>query len=425
MRFDAAEPLVELPPVDVAVVGGGVVGVACAWALAGRGLTVAVLEKDRIGHGCSYGNAGWLTPSLSLPLAQPGMIWKSLTWLLDPESPLYIEPRLDPGLLRWLLGFLWASRSRAFWRGVPSMIELSIASVRAWEELAQRSGQSFGFERHGLLSVYETARAFERGKKMADRLAAYGIPSEIWTPDQVREREPAIVGKQVGACFFPQDGHCEPFAAVEALAAAARERGVLFYEGAELFAVDREASRVVRLRTTRGAIRLREVVLATGAESGAVGRLFGWKLPILGAKGYSLVIPRLRHHPGRSIYLTERKIAVNPHRDRLRLGGTLELVRSDLTIHRRRVRAILAGASALLDLPEPLVVHELWRGLRPCAPDGLPLIGRARGGSNVWLATGHQMAGLKTAPATGELLADLILGSKPAIDPMPFRADRY
>lgn len=400
-------------------------GVACAWAVAQRGLSVAVLERGHIGSGCSYGNAGWLTPSLALPLAQPGTTAKAFRWLFDPESPLYIEPRLDPALFRWLLGFLWASREKPFWKAAPALLELSRASVQAWEELAARSSIPFGFERHGLVSVYENPRAFDRGRRMAEKLAQFGIPSAVWSSDEVREREPAVVGRQVGACFFPEDAHCEPFAAVQALAEEARQRGVTFLEQTELYGVDQRNGVVERLRTTRGALRPRHVVLATGADSAVVGRLFGLKLPILGAKGYTLLVPRLRHHPKRSIYLTERKIAVNPHRDCLRLGGTLELVQGDLSVRRRRVQAILKGASGMLELPEPLEILGLWRGLRPCSPDGLPLIGRARGYQNLWLATGHQMAGLKTAPATGELLADLLTETAPRIDPRPFRADRY
>ena len=124
------------------------------------------------------------------------------------------------------------------------------------------------------------------------------------------------------------------------------------------------------------------------------------------------------------MYLVERKIAVNPHRDALRIAGTLELVRDDFSINARRVDVILRGAKGMLNIEET-APREIWRGLRPCTPDGMPLIGRARGRGDVWLATGHQMAGLKTAPGTGLLLAQLMTGETPRFDPEPFRADRY
>ena len=154
-------------------------------------------------------------------------------------------------------------------------------------------------------------------------------------------------------------------------------------------------------------------------------RVHPFRLPVIGAKGYSLVLPPANPHPKRSIYLIERKVAVNPHRDALRIAGTLELVRNDFSINTRRVDVIVRGAKAMLNIGEAPVAREIWRGLRPCTPDGMPAIGRARGRGDVWLATGHQMTGLKTAPGTGLLLAQLMTGETPRFDPEPFRADRY
>src|SRR6185436_11626636 len=149
---------------DVAIIGGGVIGVAVARELARRGVQVAVLERDRVGHGCSFGNAGWLTPSQATPLANPNMLFKSFKWMLDPESPLYIQPRLDPSYLRWLAGFLLSSRRGKFERGTAALVELCRVSVDLWEALAKRRAVSFGFERHGLLAVYENAAAIEAAR---------------------------------------------------------------------------------------------------------------------------------------------------------------------------------------------------------------------------------------------------------------------
>jgi len=417
---------VPLPAsIDVAIVGGGVVGLAVALELARRGTAVAVLERGRLGQGCSYGNAGWLTPSLAVPLPAPGMLFKSLGWMLDPESPLYIQPRLDPTLARWLIGFLLATRRSRFVPGVEALVGLCRASVDLWEELSQQPGCEFGFERHGLLCVYENAKSLAAAQAAAQLTQSFGVRHEVWTREQVKEAEPAIVGAQVGALFYPDDAHCEPYRAVLALAGEARRAGVLICENAEVYGAEASDGRVTRLRTTRGELQTKEVVLAAGAWCEDLGRLLGKRVPILGAKGYSLLVPRLDPHPRRSIYLAERKVAINPHEHALRIAGTLELVKGDLSINQRRVAAIVRGAQGLLALPEKLDILELWRGLRPCTPDGMPLIGRARSSKNLWLATGHQMTGLKTATGTGRLLAQLMTGEKPSFDPKPFRADRY
>ena len=416
--------MTESSSADVAIVGGGIVGVACARELARRGASVVVLERDRIGHGCSFGNAGWLTPSQAFPLANPHLLFKSFRWMLDPDSPLYVQPRVDPGYLRWLAGFLLASRRARFERNTEALVTLCRASVDLWEAVAGRSARDFGFARRGLLAVYETAAGFEAAANAIGLVARAGVRAESWTADEVRAREPAIAGPQVGGYFFPDDAHCEPYGAVCALADEAAADGVRFVEGADVFAIDGAASSR-QLITTRGRFRARQVVLAAGSWSEPLGRLLDLRVPILGAKGYSLLLPRTEPHPSRAIYLTERKIAVTPHADALRIAGTLELVRHDFSVNRRRVDVILRSAAGLLRLGDPPVVREVWRGLRPCAPDGMPLIGRARGRSDVWLATGHQMTGLKTAPGTGLLLAQLMSGETPSVDPEPFRADRY
>jgi D-amino-acid dehydrogenase len=414
---------------DVAIVGGGVVGVACALELARRGAAVAVLERDRIGHGCSYGNAGWLTPSLALPLPAPGLVGKATKWLLDPDSPFYIAPRLDPGLALWLLRFLAATGRARFERGTAALVALARSSVSWWERFAATSPEPFGFEKLGLVAIYEHEEEIAAARAHAERMARLGIPSERWSAEELRAREPAVVGPQVGAWYFPDDAQCEPYAAVVALAGEARRAGADLVEDAEVFGVERAGDRIAALASTAGRFAAGEVVVATGAWSKRFGRLVRLRLPVLGAKGYTLLVPRGAAHPRRSLMLAERKLALNPHRDTLRISGTLELVDEDLSITARRVRAIVAAARGMVALSDPLPPHALWRGLRPCTPDGLPLVGRARRGrgrfANLWLATGHQMTGLKTAPATGLLLAQLLAGEPPSFDPAPFRADRY
>ena len=416
----------ELPrSADVVIAGGGVVGVACAVELARRGAQVLVLERDRIGAGCSFGNAGWLTPSQAVPLANPGMLLKSFGWLFDPESPLYIQPRFDPVLFRWLAGFLAASRRGKYERGAKALLELCRVSVDLWEEVAKRSAEPFGFERAGLLSVYEKKDSLAAAHGAIELLRENGIAADPWSTEEIREREPAILGEQVGGWFFPDDAHCEPYPAVRALAAEARGLGVRFAEQTELFHISADNNGPRRLETTRGTFSADRLVVATGPWSEAVGKLLDLRIPILGAKGYSILLPRAEPQPRRSIYLIERKIAVNPHADALRIAGTLELVRNDFSINRRRLNVILRGAQGMLGIGEEPKIREIWRGLRPCTPDGMPLIGRARGRGDLWLATGHQMTGLKTATGTGLLLAQLMTGESPRFDPEPFRADRY
>ncbi len=307
-----------------------------------------------------------------------------------------------------------------------ALVELCRVSVDMWEDFERRAAESFGFERHGLLAVYEKPESFDAAHTSNELVARAGVKVERWSADQVHEREPAIVGAQVGGYYFPDDAHCKPYEAVRALAAEARAAGVTFVEGAEVFKISPASGNSRRtLSTTHGDFTAEKILLAAGSWSEDLGKMLDLRVPILGAKGYSMLLPKANPHPKSSIYLIERKVAVNPHKDALRISGTLELVKNDFSINQRRVNVILRGAKGMLNIGETPVVHDLWRGLRPCTPDGMPLIGKAKGRGDVWLATGHQMAGLKTAPATGVLLAQLMTGEKPSFNPEPFRADRF
>ena len=286
---------------DVLIVGGGVIGVACAHELAKRGATVTVVERDRIGHGCSFGNAGWLTPSQAVPLANPSMIFKSFRWMLDPESPLYIQPRLDPGYVRWLIEFLLASRRSRFEPGAQALVQLCIASVDMWEALARRAPAFTSFERHGLLAVYEKEESFNSAAASNELVQRAGVRVERWSAEDVRRREPAIVGPTVGGYFFPDDAQCKPYEAVRVLADEAMAAGVRFVEDAEVYTVSERSAHHRRIvHTTAGDFSGDQIVLAVGSWSEAIGRMLGLRIPVLGAKGYSLLLPKANPHPIRS-----------------------------------------------------------------------------------------------------------------------------
>lgn len=397
---------------DAVVVGAGAVGLGCACALAQAGLRVWVLERDRPGAGASWANAGWVVPSHSVPLAEPGVVRRGLRWVLDPESPLYVPLRLERDLWSWLWHFRRASTPSHVRRTVPVLVHLQLRSVELYEQLA-RGGLEFGWRRTGSLSAFLDPREFRAFVDELELLRKEGIAAEVLDSRAAREREPLLRGEVAGGVYFPGDAHLDPARLVQALVRRAVQLGVEVSSGVQV-RLDRRG-RVVLVALDGREVRPAAVVVAAGAWSAPLLRQAGVRIPVVPAKGHSVTLSG-RPLPKSPVMLSEARVAVTPLANgegapRLRLAGTLELGVWTDHANPRRVAAIRRAASRYLDVdPDG---GEVWTGLRPCTPDGLPVVGRPRGVDNLVVATGHGTLGISLAAVTGELVAQVVSGERP------------
>jgi D-amino-acid dehydrogenase len=411
--------------VDVLVLGGGIIGSSVAHELQSSGRQVVLMDKGQPGFGCSYGNAGWMTPCFSMPLPQPGMFWKSVGWLFNPESPLRIKPELSWNLLRWLLAFLTAMTTKKMKKSVEVLTEISKFSLEFYAALAKRNTNSFGFDQKGLLMVSATDEGLAAAKLEMNLMAERGIEGRFLTREEVLALEPALKPLIKGGVYFPTEAHGEPLAIVQAIVKEFEAMGGQLSPNTEAFDFTFENGKIKYVHTTHGVFAPKEVVLALGNWSPGFAKRLGVRVPILGGKGYSMIIEDFEKKPKLPIMILERKIAVTPRADSVRIAGTLELVNQDFEITPRRLNAIRRGAAEYLHLAEDPVVREIWRGLRPCTPDGVPMIGRSKKWGNLVYCTGHQMLGLQSAPGSAKVCADLMLGRTTFVDTKPFDPARY
>ncbi|MCS7187719.1 MAG: FAD-dependent oxidoreductase [Armatimonadota bacterium] len=408
---------------DVLVIGGGIIGVCTAYYLAERGVNVTLIERDEICSGASYGNAGLIVPSHSVPLSAPGVVAKGLKWLLNPESPLYIRFRLDFDLFAWLLRFWRSCTEEHVRKSLPLLITLQRDSLNLFEKFSSE-GLAFGLQKKGTMTVFNTEQAFEDGVKEAELLREHGLKSEILTAEKAREKEPLLSEKIVGGVYFPDDAHLDPAAFVISLAGKAQQAGVNILTHTEVIELKSSGRSITSVRTTKGEWKADLVVLAAGAWSATLTRNLDIKLPIQPAKGYSITIQNPERIPSLPLMLNEVRVAVTPLNGRLRLGGTLELAGLDLSINQRRVDAIRRGASQYL--PEIKGEgEEIWRGLRPCTPDGLPVIGRPSNLDNLIIASGHGILGISLGPITGKIVAQMVCGETLDYDLNLLNPDRF
>ncbi|MEJ1096664.1 MULTISPECIES: FAD-dependent oxidoreductase [unclassified Pseudoxanthomonas] len=409
---------------DVLIIGGGAIGLATALALLESGRGVRVLEAARIGSGASHGNCGTITPSHAPPLAAPGVVAQALRWMFVPDAPLYLKPRIDPALWRWLAHFAARCNLRD-WRQSTSArsVLLNDARTRLVDWVA-RYGLHCEFEQEGLDYVFREARYFERHTAECDALREFGIASEVIVGQDYERSEPAVLPGVAGAIRFPGDARLRPDRYVAELARVVRERGGLIEEQCRVESLHSEESGVV-VETSLGRRRGRDVVMALGAWSSAFAKPLGLKLPIQPGKGYSITYSRPAQVPQRPMVLKDRSVCVTVWDSGFRLGSTMEFSGPDTTLNTTRLDALERAAREYLRDPVGEVVQERWYGWRPMTYDDLPLLGRVPNQPRLWLAAGHGMLGISMSTATGQLMADLITQRAPAFDPAPYRVERF
>ncbi|HZP82662.1 MAG TPA: FAD-dependent oxidoreductase [Chthonomonadaceae bacterium] len=414
---------------NILIIGGGVIGVCTAYFLAERGQQVTLIEQGDIAAGSSYGNAGLIVPSHSIPLAHPGALSSGLKWMLDPESPFYIKPRLNRDLISWLLKFAANCNARTVQRAIPTLCDLGCASLALYAQIIAANRLDCGFERKGLLMLADTPRGLEAGREEAHLLEAHGITAKALDRAGVRELEPNVRPEIVGGVYFPGDAHFTPDRFVRGLAQIVEQKGVCLRTQTAVQGLETAGCRIAKVRTTQGEFRADQVVLAAGSWSPGLARALRLNLPIQPAKGYSITVKRPATAPTRPLILSEARVAVTPMVSdtgpTLRFAGTLEIAGLDFSLNQRRVNAIRRAASRYLPGMENLETLEVWGGLRPCTPDGLPLLGRPPQYENLIIAAGHAMIGMSLGPITGKLVAQIACGETPELDLTSLRPERF
>ncbi|MFF5205592.1 NAD(P)/FAD-dependent oxidoreductase [Streptosporangium sp. NPDC000396] len=412
---------------DVLVIGGGIVGLFCAYYLRLGGSSVAVVERGSVGDplACSYGNTGFVGTQGAAPLAEPGVPAQGLRWLLNPESPFYIKPRLDGELLRWLWHFRRACNDRDAQATFHVLLDMKKRSLDILRELCAPDGLGSTFTEQGMVVAFKTPQGFEKACRSVPQTVANGVPLRVLDLGELRALEPGTEFDIHGALYNEEGAYLHVPDFVREFARTVEDMGVEIHTQAEVTGFEVAGREIRQVRTTRGDFTPRETVIAAGAWSAECARKLGIGLRLQPAKGYTITVKAPHNAPRLPILLGEGKVALTPLGDRLRLGGTLELAGMDSTVSRRRVDGILRTVRSYLPRLETAETIEVWSGFRPCTPDSLPFMGRADSYRNLSLACGHGHIGLGLAPVGGKLVAQIVTGERPDMDLAPFRVGRY
>lgn len=410
----------------ISIIGGGVIGLSCAWYLQKAGHDVTVIEKGSGKNNCSFGNAGYISPSHFIPLASPGIVAQGLRWMLSSTSPFYIKPRLSMDLIRWGWKFYRNANETTVHKNAVHLNNILQLSRSLMIDMDNELGGGFKLKQDGCFMLCKTPQSFEHEKEVAKEAAGFGIDAPIMSQKEIQAMEPEVDVQVAGGVYFPIDCHVHPVRMMERLYDVLEKAGVKMLFNTKVTGFERIGNKVNAVNTDQNRIYCDEVVVASGSWLPVVLKQLGIDILLQPGKGYSTTyadVPKNIQHPA---ILVDDRAAMTPLEKDLRIGGTMELSGINDIVRMNRMRPIVHAAnhyfpSLKLEVPAP---EKVWTGLRPVTPDGLPYIGRHSNYTNVTVAGGHAMLGISLAAATGYLVRQIIQYDTAEIPMEAFRVER-
>ena len=403
---------------NIAIIGGGFIGLCSAYFLSGKGHQVTIVDKDIIGDACSLGNAGILVPSHFIPYVTAGLFANGPQWMSDNRSPFQANLDNSEESRRWFDIFRSCANAEHARDCAEILRDLHGTSKELFEQIRAEGKIYFDLNCQGLLVVYRTEEVEAEEIEVAHMARELGYDVEILSGEEVQARNPGIRIDVRGGVLFRSDAHINPGDFMEAMTGLLRQRGVQLLDGCPVEAFEEsKPGRVTALFTPKGRIEADEFVLAAGAWSGELMKQLNVRLPMRSGKGYSVTLSQPCQQSASPLILAEIRGAITPMGHSMRLGGTMEVCGVDLSLNNEKVEMLYNRIPEYLpDFPAELTTREeVWSGLRPCTPDGLPYIGRIDGYSNLISATGHAMLGISMGPVTGQMVAELVDGDQPTL----------
>lgn len=414
---------------NVVVVGGGIIGLSSAYYLQKAGHQVTVLDKSDFMDNCSYGNCGYVCPSHFIPLATPGIVRQGLKWMLNSQSPFYVQPRLSRSLIDWGMKFVKSATPGHVERSASPLKDIAVLSQHEYENTWLPTPHfEFAYQHKGLLEIFQTETAADHAHHTVEKAHELGLDVELLDARQLQAKEPHTRVNGLGAIFFKCDAHLYPDKLMKGLIGLLQTAGVELLPHEEVRRFETANGGVKRLITPLHTFEADAVVIATGSWSREIASLLDTHVPLVPGRGYSIT---LEDSPWRVNYpaiLVEGRAAITPmDGNKIRFGGTMEITSTNTPPRYARVQGILNAVKRFFpdfDVPMP-PLEKIWYGYRPCSADGLPYIGRIKRYNNVVIATGHSMLGLSLGAGTGKLVSELIDEQPTSIDLSPFAVERF
>lgn len=410
---------------DVLIVGGGIIGLACAHYLIKEGRQVRIIEKDKVFTGASHGNCGLIFSSHLLPLCSPGIVLNEIKRLLKKDSPIYLDLKPDLKRFMWLLKFVQNSNPTQLIHTLAAREALLRNSRLLYESLFSEGSLPCDRQTDGILMVFKDQEAMESYGSSQWFAETYGLQLQPYIGSQLTNLEPTLKSDLYGGWLYKNDTHLRPDMLGTSWKNELEQKGVLFEENCLTMGFECQKDRIQRVITSHGSFTASEYVLAAGAWVSQFEKQLKLKLPIQPAKGYSISMERPETSPNLPCYFYEKRVVATPWKSGLRLGGIMELTGHNLRIVRNRLQQMKKDAELYIKTDFSGPDQAEWAGLRPLTSDDLPIIDRSPRQKNLYIAGGHGTTGMSMAPSTGKLITELITGNPTHIDTEPYSIQRF
>jgi D-amino-acid dehydrogenase len=411
----------------VTVIGGGVIGLCCAYYLKKAGHNVRVIERGDIKTGTSFGNAGYVSPSHIIPLASPGIVAKGLKWMLSSTSPFYIKPRLNLDLIRWCLTFWANSTAKTVEKNTPPLVDLLLLSRELTSDIKNELGNHFRMEEKGCFMMFKNPETEKHEIELAEEAARFNIETRLMSKAEIQSLEPEVEVDVRGGVLYPIDAHLHPGDFMQTLYENLKAESVEFQTNTTVEGFEKDGDKINKVITDKGSFDCEELVIAGGSWLPVITKSLGIHMLLQAGKGYSITYENVKKNLHYPAILVDHRVAMTPMGADLRMGGTMEISGLNSPTLVKRAQAIYNAAKLYypnLDLEFPKV-EKIWSGLRPLSPDGLPYIGRHSKYQNLIIAGGHAMLGLSLAAGTGKLVEEIVNNGKTSVALDAFNVERF
>jgi len=406
---------------SVAVIGGGVIGAACAYSLVNAGYQVTIIEQKQFGHGSSHGNCGLILPSHVLPLNMPGTLLKSIKWMMDKDAPLYLTPRIDLELWQWFFKFIRHCNQADMMQAAVGSFELLKDSVQLFDELIHNEHMDCDWHKNGVVYAFSDPHELAAYQEIFALVRMFLDDGVRIDPQQLREQVPYVKSNLAGAYFYRSCAHLRPDRLMREYRRVLSKLGVRIIENQPVKILNIRENRMVSVGNENLTVKADQFVFATGAWTALLRKKLKLPVCIQPGKGYSLTTDAHISASSTPCMFEDVRVVATPWASGFRLGGTMEFSGFDETVNEKRMLSLAKGAQQFMNQPIDLGSFDGWIGWRPMTFSGLPMIDFLPKLNNAVIAAGHNMLGLTMAIRTGRLVTEMLTDQTPTMDMKTFK----